>query len=77
MAAHSHLSFTLPKKVQSGLNHAGCPVNQLDEQAKRKVTYWVDWLLPLDALHLTKLFTKSGQPIEKIRRKMIKHTSTG
>ncbi|KAK4304610.1 hypothetical protein Pmani_022258 [Petrolisthes manimaculis] len=33
-----------------------------------------DAILTLDALHLTKLFTKSGQPIEKIRRKMIKHT---
>ncbi|KAK4299691.1 hypothetical protein Pmani_028049 [Petrolisthes manimaculis] len=149
MAALSHLSFTLPKKVQSGLNQAGCPVNQLDEEAKREVegaasnellqslflipappyclpslkylvipetavssTEWPEYLalvksdadmqkatqsrrnsgdllgglappppsdaiLTLDAGHLTKLFTKSGQPVEKIRRKMIKHTSTG
>ncbi|XP_045621662.1 mdm2-binding protein isoform X2 [Procambarus clarkii] len=36
-----------------------------------------DAILTLEAAQLTKLFTKSGQPIDRIRRKMIKHTSSG
>ncbi|XP_042213357.1 mdm2-binding protein-like isoform X2 [Homarus americanus] len=34
-------------------------------------------ILTLEAGQLTKLFTKSGQPIDRVRRKMIKHTSSG
>ncbi|KAK8728076.1 hypothetical protein OTU49_009376 [Cherax quadricarinatus] len=36
-----------------------------------------DAILTLEAAQLTKLFTKSGQPVDRVKQKMITHTSSG